>query len=267
MEKEMGVPVVCENKPGAAGALAFSFVTRRQPDGYTIGHGPVEIAMVRTLGFADVGPDDMELLCLVSKAQPALAVNVDAPWRSLQEFVAAVRQRPAYYVMGNSGTGSIWHVNALLLERETGLKLVHCPFGGSSGALTALLGGHVDAVVAGVGEVGPHVEAKRLRVLATLGEERSKVFPGTPSVTELGYAPGASAWSGFFGPKGMEPGRRERLVAAIRVASESPDFRRVCAERGMEPIFLDSRQFREFALSQARFFGETIPELLRGGGQ
>ena len=75
-EKELGVPVVCENKPGAAGALAFSYVTRRAPDGYTLGHGPVEIAMVRTLGFADVGPDNMELICLVSKTQPALAVQL-----------------------------------------------------------------------------------------------------------------------------------------------------------------------------------------------
>jgi len=139
MERRLGVPVVCENKPGAAGALAFSYVTRQAPDGYTIGHASVEIAMVRTLGFADVGPDDMDLLCLVSKAQPVLAVHTDSPWTTFSGFVEAVHKRPGYYVMGNSGTGSIWHINALLMERETGLRLIHCPFGGSSAALTALL--------------------------------------------------------------------------------------------------------------------------------
>ena len=64
VEKDTGVPVVCENKPGASGALAFSYVTRRPPDGYTIGHAPVEIAMVRALGYAEIGPEDMELSVL-----------------------------------------------------------------------------------------------------------------------------------------------------------------------------------------------------------
>jgi len=222
---------------------------------------------VRTLGFADVGPDDMELLCLVSKAQPALAVHVDAPWRTLEEFLTAARERPAYYVLGNSGTGSIWHINALLLEQETGLKLVHCPFSGSTGALTALLGGHVDAVVAGIGEVGPHVEANRLRVLSTFGSARSAIFPDIPSNTEQGYDFGASAWSGFYAPKGMVEEHRDQLVEAIRRAAETEEFRRVCAERGMEPIFLNSADFRKFALSQARFFADTIPALLKAGAQ
>jgi len=258
------VPVVCENKPGAAGALAFSFVTRKPPDGYTIGHGPVEIAMVRTLGFADVGPDDMDLLCLVSKTQPALAVHVDAPWRSFEEFVTGVRQKPAYYVIANSGTGSIWHVNSLLLERETGLQFIHCPFGGSTGALTALLGQHVDAAVAGVGEMAPHVEAGRMRALAVFDKRRSTLYPDVPAVSELGYDFGANAWSGFYAPKGLPAGRSEKLIASIKEAAGTETFVRLCAERGMEPSYLGPREFRRFADEQAAFFAAAIPDLLGG---
>lgn len=264
MEIELGVPVVCENKPGAAGALAFSYVTRRPPDGYTLGHGPVEIAMVRTLGFADVGPRDMELLCLVSKTQPALAVQAEAPWRTFTEFVEAVRARPGYYVVANSGTGSIWHINALLMERGAGLRLVHCPFGGSSGALTALLGGHVDAAVAGTGEIVSHVKAGRLRALSVFDETRSKLFPEVPSASEEGYSFGVSAWSGFYAPKAVPAAVRGALVDAIHTAFSSPEFQKVCEERGMDAVFLDSPEFRAFANEQAVFFETTIPVLLGG---
>ncbi len=264
MEKKLGVPVVCENKPGASGALAFSYVTRQAPNGYTIGHGPVEITTVRSLGFGEVGPEEMDLLCLVSKTQPVLAVKVDAPWQTYAQFIQAVRARPGYYVVGNSGTGSIWHINAMLLERDAGLRLVHCPFAGSSGALTALLGGHVDAVVAGVGEVGPHVRAGRMKALLVFGPERSSILEGVPSSADENAPPGNGAWSGFYGPKGMPGEIKKVLMSALRAASESPEFARLCEERGMEPVFLESEQFQAFAREQAVFFAGTIPGLLEG---
>ncbi len=263
-EPKLGVPVVCENRPGAAGALAFSYVVRQRPDGYTIGHGPVEISMVRALGFADVGPSDMDLLCLVSKTQPVLAVHADATWESYEAFVTAVRERPGYFVVANSGTGSIWHINALLFEREAGIQIVHCPFSGSSSALTALLGRHVDAAVCGAGEAVPQVRAGSLRTLAVFDGVRSSLFLDVPAVSELGVEFGAPAWSGFFGPKGMPEDRLEILGTAFRAAFDSAEFQRVCVERGMEAVYLDEAAFREFALDQARFFDTMLPVLMEG---
>jgi len=264
MEKELGAPVVCENRPGAAGALAFSYVVRRPPDGYTIGHGPVEIAMVRALGFADVGPHKMDLLCLVSKTQPALAVPAASPWRTLAEFAQAARVRPGGYVVANSGTGSIWHVNALLMERAAGVRLVHCPFGGSAGAITNLLGRHVDAAVAGAGELVSHVRSGGLRVLSIFDQVRSPLFPEVLSAKEEGFDFGASAWSGFYAPKGLPEPVAVRLVDAIGSAFHSAEFQKLCEERGMTPLFLDRPAFRDFALAQARFFESTLPVLMRG---
>jgi tripartite-type tricarboxylate transporter receptor subunit TctC len=266
MEQDLGVPVVCENRPGAAGALAFSYVIRQRPTGYVLGHGPVEIAMVRALGFAALGPEDMDLLCLVTRTKPALAVRAASPWRSFQELVESARTRPEFLIVANSGTGSIWHVNALLMERAAGLRLVHCPFSGSSAALAALLGGHVDAVVAGAGEIAPHVKAGSVRALAVFDAERSPLFPEVPAVRESGYEFGVSAWSGFYGPKGLPPPVKARLVAAFRAAFDSPRFQSLCRERGMEPLFLGPVEFRNFALEQARFFESAMPRLLAGGG-
>jgi tripartite-type tricarboxylate transporter receptor subunit TctC len=262
-EGELGVPIVCENKPGAAGALAFSYVARRPADGYTIGHAPVEIAMVRSLGYADVGPGQMSLICMVSKTPPALVVRAESEWQTFEDFVRAAKSRPGELIMANSGVGSIWHFNTLLLERETGIRVTHLPYPGSSGALVALLGGHVDAVVAGVGEVVAHVESGKLRPLAVFDESRTGVFPDTPTTHELGFAIGAPAWSGFFGPAGMPEEAVDKLAGAFGDAFRTEQWETLCRERGMTPAFLGRGEFEQFAFEQAELFGRQIPELLR----
>ena len=261
-EADLGVPIVCENKPGASGALAFSYVTRRPPDGYTLGHAPVEIAMVRSLGYADIGPDDMDLICLVQKSPPVLVVRSDAPWKSFEEFLNAAREQPGGLIMANSGTGSIWHFNTLLMEKYADFRVTHVPYSGSSGSLASLLGGHVDAVISGAGEAVANVQAGRLRPLIVLAEDRSRLYPNVPTTHELGYPFGAPAWGGFYGSKGIPEDVKARLQNAFRKAYDSPEWKKLCRERGMEPVFLDSEAFRQFALEQADFFSEEIPKLL-----
>jgi len=266
IERDLGVPVVCQNKPGASGALAFSYVTRRVPDGYTIGHGPVEIAMVRGLGYADVGPPEMSLICMVSRVAPVLVVQQEAPWATFEEFVAAGRERPGELIMANSGVGSIWHFNTLLLEQHTGMRATHLPYGGSAPGLVALLGGHVDAVIAGVSEVLSHVRSGRLRALAVFDEERAAVLPDTPTTYEVGYSMGAAAWSGFYGPAGFPDEVRARLEGAFGEAFETEEWTTLCREHGLQPLFLGREEFEVFANEQARFFGSRIPELVRLAG-
>lgn len=262
MEPALGVPVVCENKPGAAGALAFSFVSRRPADGYTLGHAPVELAIVKTLGYTSVTPETVDPLCLVSKTRPVLVVRASGGASSFPALVEALRQRPGYYIAGNSGTGSIWHLNTLLMEQALGLKLVHVPFGGSSASITNLMGGHIDLAVIGVGEALPQIRAGSLRALAVFDTDRTPLMPDTPSVAELGQPFGAIAWSGFFAPKGIPEEARQRLQPAFRAAFDSPLFQEVCQERAMEPVYLDSEAFTQFARQQAAFFAERVPSLL-----
>ncbi len=262
-EKPLGVPIVCENKPGASGALAFSFVARKPPDGYTIGHAPVEIAIVRSLGYADLGPSDLTLICMVSRTAPALVVRSDSPWQTFEEFIKASKEDPGGIIMANSGIGSIWHFNILLIEQGTAARFTHLPYAGSSGALVSLIGGHVDAAVAGVGEVLSHVQSNKLRALTVLDETRSSVLPDTPTTHELGYAIGKPAWSGFFGPAGMPEDKVEMIAAAIRQAFQSDEWKKLCRERGMEALYLDQQDFRDFALQQEAFFSKAITQLVR----
>ena len=262
-EGRLGVPIVCENKPGASGALAFSFVSRRAADGYTIGHAPVEIAVVRSLGYADIGPSDVSLICLVSKTAPALVVGSESPWRTFEEFIGAAKEQPGRIVMANSGIGSIWHFNILLMEQGTGARFTHLPYGGSTPALVSVIGGHADAAVAGVGEVVSHVQAGKLRALVVFDASRSAVLAEVPTTHELGYPIGAPAWSGFFGPAGIPDDRIETLAEAFRGAFGTEEWAKLCRERGMEPLFLDKDEFSDFALQQQAFFEGEIPKLVR----
>ena len=265
-EGELGVPIVCENKPGASGALAFSYVARRPADGYTIGHAPVEIAIVRSLGYADIGASDVSLICLVSKTAPALVVPAESPWSSFQDFVSAAHKEAGRIVMANSGIGSIWHFNILLMEQGTGARFTHLPYGGSTPALVSVIGGHADAAVAGVGEVVSHVQAGKLRTLAVFDESRSGVLADVPTTHELGYPIGAPAWSGFFGPAGVPEDRVAALSDAFKTAFATEEWSKLCRERGMEALFLDKDGFAEFALEQQGFFESEIPQLVRLGG-
>lgn len=262
-EGHLDVPIVCEYKPGASGALAFSFVARRPSDGYTIGHAPVEIAIVRSLGYADIGPSDVSLICLVSKTAPALVVHPDSPWQSFDDFIAAAKAEPGNIVMANSGIGSIWHFNILLLEQGTGARFTHLPYGGSAPALVSVIGRHSDAAVAAVGEVISHVRAGSLRALAVFDAGRAGVMAEVPTTHELGYPIGAPAWSGFYGPAGMPAERVAMLADAFKTAFETTEWADFCRELGMEAHYLGKEDFAAFALEQQRFFESRIPQLVR----
>jgi tripartite-type tricarboxylate transporter receptor subunit TctC len=107
------------------------------------------------------------------------------------------------------------------------------------------------------------VQSGQLRVLATLDVERSRIYPDTPTAGELGYKVGAPAWSGFYAPAGVPEERLALLEHAFKTAFDTPEFQNLCVERGMQPAFMDRRQFREFASQQAELFARDIPELLR----
>lgn len=262
LEKDFGVPLVAENKPGASGALAFSYVARQQPSGYVIGHTPIELAMVRTLGYTDIGPGDMTLICRVSLIPPVLVVRSESPWKTFGEFVAAAKAKPGELIMANSGTGSIWHFNTLLLQAGTGIQVTHLPYNGSGGTLVSLMGGHVDAVIAGVSEAMTQIESGVLRPLAVFDSKRSSVLPDTPTTYELGYPMGTPAWSAFSGPPGLDPSVRDKLAEAFAKASQDPLFLNLCADRGIEAAYLGPADFEQFANQQAEYFAEQLPRLL-----
>jgi tripartite-type tricarboxylate transporter receptor subunit TctC len=257
LQERLGVPVVAENRVGAAGMLAFSFVSRSRPDGYTFGYAPVELAILPHLGYSRVTIDDFDFLALHTRAPAVVAVRDDAAMSDLDALRATAQGRRV--TVGTSGTGSIWHLAGLAAARALGVELTFVPFGGSSQAVTALLGGHVDAVVAGPLEVDAHVRAGAVRPLGVMADERSPLLPDVPTFTELGHA-GVTmhAWGGFVAPRNLPPDRRERLVSALVEVLRSPEFEAFARERGLDVDILVGGEFEAFVREEMREFEPLV---------
>ncbi|MDK2799450.1 MAG: putative tricarboxylic transport rane protein [Clostridiales bacterium] len=261
MEKKLGVPVVGVNKTGAAGSVAMSYVKESKADGYTIGYVPVELSMVKALGYADISPKDYDLLGRAIVIPAAVTVKSDSPWKTLDDLIAYAKENPSKLKAGNSGTGSIWHIAACALEDTSGIKLNHVPFDGAAPAVAALLGGHVDVVTVSPSEVLSGVKSGELRVLGVMGAERSALIPDVPTLKESGLNANVVAWGGFAAPKGLPKEVREKLIESVKEAINSDDFKNLCEKRGMDHAYQDPGEFEKFATEQFDFYNTLIPKL------
>jgi len=261
LQNILGVPVVCANKTGASGAVAMGYVEGSSPDGYTIGYVPVEMSMLKGLGYADIEPSNFDLIARANIAQATITVKADAPWKTLEEFVDYAKKNPGKINVGNSGTGSIWHIAAASFEKIAGVKFNHIPFDGAAPAVAALMGGHVDAVPVSVSEVISGVKSGQLRILGIMDSERSPIFPDVPTLKEKGYDLTVAAWGGFATPKGIPQEVKDVLYPAFEKAIKSDSLKKIADERGFSVAYLPSDGFAKFAQEQFDFYIKMLPEL------
>lgn len=261
MEQELGVPVVCSNKTGASGAVAFQYVRSQPADGYTIGICPAEIAMVEALGYSDIVPDDMDFLGGACETPSSIIVRGDAPYNTLEEFVAYCKEHPGEVVNGTSGAGSTLHIGSEVFARATGTEFSYVPFDGSGPAITALMGGHVDVVVIGVLGALAGVETGDLKVLAILGDERSPAVPDVPTAAEQGYDVKYSTWVGLYAPKGLPADVKAKLEAAVKAGVEGKPYVDFTDSKGLTRVYRNADEFTEFVNENYKMYSELIPSL------
>ena len=261
MGQARGQTVVCQYKPGGSGAVGMSFVQASAADGYTIGHTPLEMVMLKPLGYADLAPEDLTLLGRAYTTVGALAVRADDDrFNTAEEFLAYAEEHPGELAVGNAGTGSIWHIGAIGLEKAADVTFNHVPFDGASKSIAALMGGHVDAVVSAPIELMSGVNGNELKVLATMGEERSEAFPDVPTLKESGIDYVLLHWGGFAAPTDIPEDVKEVLQSALKEAVESDEYAAFMKERGMEPAFMCGDEYDAFIAEQTEFLGGLIEE-------
>jgi tripartite-type tricarboxylate transporter receptor subunit TctC len=261
MGKALGQTFVCQYKPGGSGAVGMSYLQASKADGYTIGHTPLEMVMLKSLGYADLTPDDLTLLGRAYTTAGALAVRADDDrFSNVEDFLAYAKDHPGELAVGNAGTGSIWHIGAIGLEKAANVKFNHVPFDGASKSIAALMGGHVDAVVSAPIELMSGVKGNELKVLATMGNERSSAFPDVPTLKESGIDYVLLHWGGFAAPKGIPDDVKETLQSALKETVESDEYASFMKERGMEPAFMSGDEYDTFIAEQTKFLGDLINE-------
>jgi tripartite-type tricarboxylate transporter receptor subunit TctC len=239
-----GIGVV--NRPGAGGSIGASEMIQAKPDGYTFGLTPISTLVIQPQ-LSDLpykGPDDYIPFINLVSWYPALAVKADAPWKTAQEFLAAAKANPGKLRVGSPGEGTSSHLNLEELNRLAGVKLSHVPFAGWAEGSPALLGGHIEAIVAQPGELKPQVDAKKMRVLGVFQPTRNAAFPDSPTLKELGYDVRNGAWFLLVLPKGTPPAVVKYMHDAAKAAMEDPAFVSFAKSRIIDVDYRNEEQLR-----------------------
>ena len=261
LEQSLGTSIVVSNVTGASGAIGLEQVRNSNPDGYTIAYMPVESTMLKALGFTDLSTDDFRFIGRAMTIPAAVTVRADAPWDTFEDFVNYAKEHPGEIQVGNSGTGSIWHIAAASIEKECGVQFTHVPFNGAAPAVAALLGGNIQAVTVSPSEVKNNVDSGDFKVLCVLGESRSSVVPDVPTAQELGIDITIQGWGGFAVPKDTPQAVIDILEKASETAINSDSVKKTLADRGYEHAYLSGSDMDQKASEELAYYSELIPEL------
>jgi tripartite-type tricarboxylate transporter receptor subunit TctC len=219
--------------------------------------------MLKPTGFAEVTPADFDFLCRVAVHGAAIAVKADSKYKDFNDFLADAKARPDQLTVGNSGIGAVWHLGAVQLENATGIKLSHIPFEGAAPSVTALMGGHLDAIVCSPAEVGPQVQGGDLRLLVVFYENRLSLFPNVPTLKELGINVTQLAYLGFGVPKGTPQAIRDTLATAFKSSYESAAFQDMLKSRGLEPGWMGPAEYTTFVTEEFNKYMKIVPEIMK----
>lgn len=253
LEQRLGGTVVISNRAGAGGELALGAVARARPDGHTIGTtnfpGLLTIPIERPAQFrlADFAP-----LANIVTDPSAITAHADGPFTSLAAVIERARAAPETITYASPGIGSDDHMQLVLLQNATGIRLTHVVYQGDPQLRTALLGRQVELIGLNLGAVTATPE--KMRMLAQGGATRSRFQPDVPTLTELGYPVQMASERGLVLPAGTPPAILARLREATADIARDPDFIRQLEQRFTVPLFEEGEAwFDRLRREEARF--------------
>ncbi|WP_182343878.1 Bug family tripartite tricarboxylate transporter substrate binding protein [Comamonas koreensis] len=241
LAKELGHPVIVENKPGANGAIAADSVIRSAPDGKTlwltsVGAVAINPALYPKLNYKPAS--DLVPVSLVVNNVEIMVVNAQTSFKDAKDFVQAASQRKDKpMTMASSGTGSVPHLAAIQLNESAGLNLMHVPYKGAAPAITDLMAGHVDGFFGDIPGLVGAIDSGKFRPVGIAAAKRSARYPNVPTFDELGYkGVDSNNWYAVFAPKGTSAPVAAALSRAIHAALHAPDVQRKIEASGAEVV-------------------------------
>jgi tripartite-type tricarboxylate transporter receptor subunit TctC len=239
LSETLGQSVIPENRSGAGGNVGNEFVSRAAPDGYTLLLGSPSLAispsLYRKLNYNPA--TDLTPVALAAEIPTMLTVHRNVPVRSVKELIQLARSQPGKLAFGTGGAGTSNELGAHLFVSTTRVKILIVPHKGVNQATLALLGGHVDMVIAGVATVGPYIRKGKLRGLALLGPRRSPTLPDVPTSHEAGYPwLQMRAWYVLMAPAGTSRGIVDKLNIAVTHSVRSGATEARMLKLGFEPM-------------------------------
>jgi len=255
----LGQAVVVVNKTGGGGAVGIKAVKDAPADGYTILIAPPPVALIplarKGIGFA---LSDFTPLNLIGNTPAVMVVKADAPWQSLEQFIADAKNKPGQLTFGTPGTGTSGHFSMELFKKETGVDFIHVPLGGEAPVATGILGGNIHTSIISLGTSRAHLAAGTLRALVVASQKRAKEFPNVPTTFEKGYpAVEANPWFVFFVRAHTAPDIVSRLAKAFREAIQEKDIAAKIEKAGVLAQNLGPEETAKFLAQENKRWSEV----------
>jgi tripartite-type tricarboxylate transporter receptor subunit TctC len=258
----LGVGMVIDNKAGANGSIAASYVARANPDGYTLfvttntTHS-ANPYLLKTMSYDPI--KDFTPIARTGDLPFMLVINPEIPANSVQELIALAKKEPGKYSYASGSSSAI--VSGATFARLAGLDLLHVPYKSSPPALTDVIAGRVSMMFVDVLTGLPHVNGKALKALAVTTKNRSALLPQLPSMDEAGVKGfDITSWQGYLGPANLPKDIVLKLNAEIQKIINRPEIKKELAERGMEAFSGPPEEFEQFLKDQLVVWEKLIAD-------
>jgi tripartite-type tricarboxylate transporter receptor subunit TctC len=256
LSERLGQQFIVENKPGAASNIAAGMVVRAPPDGYTLlqitSANAINATLYAGLDFVrDIAP-----VASVASAAFVLVVEPSFPAKTLAEFIAHAKANPGKINMGSSSTGTTPYMSGALFKMMAGIDVVHVPFRSTPQAVTELLGGRIELVVADMSSI-EYVKTGKLRALAVTTMTRQDALPDVPTVADVVPGYEATTWYGLGTPKGTPPEIVQRLNGATNAALAQPKNRAQLADMGFTVTAGSPADFGKLIVAETEKWGKV----------
>jgi len=264
MSRELGQPVIIENRAGAGSSIAAENVAKSAPDGYSLLiASPSSISVNPALNpKLNYRPQDLLPITKITAAPLLIVVNPTTGITSVKELIAADKKSPGKLNFASSGNGSAPHFGGALFNQVAGTSLVHIPYKGGAPAVASVVAGDTQVTFATPPSVLPMVQAGRLRALAVTSRDRSPLMPEIPGMSEAGLPQySISFWYGFFVPLGTPPDIVKKLFEATTVAMHQAEVKEALAREGTEVTLSRSpEEFAAFLNEDSKFWARLAKE-------
>lgn len=254
--KQLGQPIIVENKPGAGSVLGADLVAKALPDGYTFltpAGGVITNALIKTkMPYKE---EDLVPVAMMAVSPSVIVVSADSPIKDLKGLLAAAKTGHGLN-FSTAGTGSTPHFVAEMLKLKSGAKLEVIPYKSGSEGMVAVIGKQVDATSEASVVVLPQIKGGKLRAIASTWNRRIAALPDLPTAEEQGY-PNIfiGHWSGVFAPRGTPQDILEKMNGAINAALKSPELRARLIPQGIDPVNGSRADFSKFLAGEKARLG------------